>query len=106
MDENQKFQCNGDCLNCRAISERKVQWQYCSAQHTYNTMRMIEALQLSFVSMQGTVKELAEKIEAIQNSEAVAIDTAAIDTVATSPEIPRSPARDNNGITQSGDGVL
>lgn len=89
MDETQKFQCNGDCLNCRAIADRKVQWQYCAAQHTYNSMRMMEAMQMSIVSMQGTIKELSEKIDSIQNSEAVAIDTAApsesptIDTIDT-----------------------
>lgn len=101
MDENQKFQCNGDCLNCRAITDRKVQWQYCAAQHTYNAMRMMEAMQLSFISMQGTIKEMAEKIEAIQNSEAVAIDTA---THTDNPEIPA--IEDEHFITQSGDGVI
>lgn len=100
MDENQRFQCNGDCLNCRAIADRKVQWQYCSAQHTYNAMRMIEALQKSVETMQGTVREMSAKIEAIQNSEALAID------VATTSERPGLPAIDNSGITQSGDGVI
>lgn len=95
MDETQKFQCNGDCLNCRAITDRKVQWQYCAAQHTYNSMRMMEAMQMSIVSMQGTIKELSEKIDAIQNSEAVAIDTAA------KSEIPNFPA---NEISQMGSG--
>lgn len=95
MDETQKFQCNGDCLNCRAIADRKVQWQYCAAQHTYNSMRMMEAMQMSIVSMQGTIKGLSEKIDAIQNSEAVAIDTEA------KSEIPNFPA---NEISQMGSG--
>lgn len=64
MDENKKqFQCLGDCLKCRAVGDRRVQWQYCSAQFTYNTMRMIEALQTS-------VNELKEKVEAMQGNEA------------------------------------
>lgn len=64
MAEESKFKCSGDCLNCRLNpNERKTQWQYCAAQFTYNSMRMIEALH-------GEVKALQEKIEAIQNSEA------------------------------------
>lgn len=98
MEEKQKFQCNGDCLNCRAVADRKVQWQYCAAQHTYNTMRMIEAMQLSLVSMQGTVNDLSEKIEALQSSEAIAIQTD------EDAEMPSSVFDDET--TQSGDGVI
>ena len=63
MEEN-KFKCSGDCLNCRKLpNERREQWQYCAAQFTYNSMRMIEDLQ-------KTVADLATKVEAIQNNEA------------------------------------
>lgn len=73
-NQNQ-FKCSGDCLNCRVSpNERKTQWQYCAAQFTYNTMRMIETLQNAFNTMQGTVDELRERIEAIQNNEADVFD--------------------------------
>ena len=75
QNQQQQFKCSGDCLNCRMNSvERKTQWQYCSAQFTYNTMRMMESMQLSLTAMQGSVNELAAKIEAIQNSEANVFD--------------------------------
>jgi len=70
QQEQKKFQCGGDCLNCRAVNDRKIQWQYCAAQFTYNSMRMIESMQGALAEMQGTVRELAVKIDAIQNSEA------------------------------------
>ena len=63
MEEN-KFKCSGDCLNCRKQpNERREQWLYCASQFTYNSMRMIE-------EMKGTIKELVDKIEALQNNEA------------------------------------
>ena len=65
QQEQKKFQCGGDCLN-----DRKIQWQYCAAQFTYNSMRMLESMQGALAEMQGAVKELAAKIDAIQNSEA------------------------------------
>ena len=68
MEEN-KFKCSGDCLNCRKQpNERREQWQYCAAQFTYNSMRMIEDLQ-------KTVADLAAKVEAIQNNEASVFST-------------------------------
>ena len=98
---NQQFKCSGDCLNCRMNPvERKTQWQYCSAQFTYNTMRMIESIQQSLIAMQGTVTELAAKIEAIQNSEANVFDpTNGEETLKSPSEVLKSP------ITQEGDGV-
>lgn len=73
--ENQKFRCSGDCLNCRVNpNERKTQWQYCAAQFTYNTMRMVETLQNTFNSMLANVDELKARVEAIQNNEADVFD--------------------------------
>lgn len=73
-NQNQ-FKCSGDCLNCRVSpNERKTQWQYCAAQFTYNTMRMVETLQNDLKTMTGTVSEMRERIEAIQNSEADVFD--------------------------------
>ena len=53
--EATKFKCTGDCMKCTPI-----QRAYCSAQISYNTMRMVE--------------DLKEKIEAIQSSEAHVFD--------------------------------
>ena len=61
MEENQ-FKCSGDCLKCHPN-----QRAYCAAQFTYNTMRMVEQMQVS-------ISSLSEKIEAIQNSEANVFD--------------------------------
>lgn len=97
MEDNQKFQCSGDCLNCRALPDRKVQWQYCAAQHAYNTMRMIEALQQSVTNMQGTIIELTAKVETIQSSEAVAVVPSIAPVASEYPLF--------NGIAQSGDGA-
>ena len=92
---NQQFRCSGDCLNCRMNPvERKTQWQYCAAQFTYNTMRMIETMQQSLTAMQGSVNELAAKIEAIQNSEVNVFDP-----TEEKSEIPTNP------IAQSGNGA-
>jgi len=54
-----------------------AQRQYCASQHAYSNMIVLDkamavltSMQGQIENMQGTVKELAEKIEAIQNSEA------------------------------------
>lgn len=76
MAENNQnqFKCSGDCLNCRAVKDRRVQWQYCAAQFSYNALRAMQTMQetLSFVSEE--INELTEKVEAIQNSEATVFD--------------------------------
>ena len=70
-EKKNQFKCSGDCLNCRKQpNERREQWQYCAAQFTYNSMRMIENLHSELKSMQGTVVEMKEKIEAIESNEA------------------------------------
>ena len=97
---NQQFRCSGDCLNCRMNPvERKTQWQYCSAQFTYNTMRMIETMQQSLTAMQGSVNELAAKIEAIQNSEANVFDP-------TDSSVLGGSAVETQPIAQQGDGAI
>lgn len=99
MEQNQnQFKCSGDCLNCRAVNDRKIQWQYCAAQFTYNSMRMIETMQGALSAMQGTIDELKDKIDAIQNSEATVFDPNSETLVATQ----MSPA----DTAQSGDGAL
>lgn len=69
-NQQEQFRCTGDCLTCRRLpNEKREQWQYCAAQRTYDSMKMIEAMQTSLNLMLGTVAELKAKIEAIQNSE-------------------------------------
>ena len=75
--EQQEFKCTGDCYNCLKEDpvKRRNQWQYCAAQRTYDSIRMIGDMQTALNLMLGTVAELKAKIEAIQNSEANVLDT-------------------------------
>ena len=93
-----EFRCSGDCLNCRAVNERKTQWQYCAAQFSYNALRTIQMMQEAFNAMSGEIKEIREKIEAIQNNEATVFDANA-ETL-----IPKSVSGAED-TAQSGDGV-
>lgn len=54
--------CTGNCMACTIF-----QRQYCASQLAYSNMRMLE-------QMQQTVKNLSDKIDAIQNSEAALFD--------------------------------
>lgn len=85
--KEQKFQCTGDCMNCRSVNDRRIQWQYCAAQFTYNTMRMIQSMQETVNAMSGTIVELKEKVAAIQDSEALVYDP----TEEEKSEIPNIP---------------
>lgn len=69
QNKPQGFTCTGDCLRCN-IAQR----QYCAAQFTYNSMRMLEQMQQSLSALQGTVGELTAKMEAIQGNEASIFD--------------------------------
>ena len=71
-NNKQQFQCSGNCLNCLP-----AQRQYCASQHSYsnmkvldNMMEILKKMQTDMLAMQGSVTELATKVEAIQNSEA------------------------------------
>ena len=98
MAEETRFKCSGDCLNCRVNpNERKTQWQYCAAQFTYNSMRMIESLHGEIKTMQGIAEELKAKIEAIQNCEATVFDP-------QSEDLSEIPINIEN-TTQEGDGA-
>ena len=68
--EQIQFQCTGDCLKCFP-----AQRQYCAAQHAYSSMLMLRTMQDSLNVMRGTVEELREKINAIQNNEALVFST-------------------------------
>ena len=80
MEENQKqqekkFECTGDCHNCRGnVIENRTQWMYCAAQHAYNAMQMVKRMEESVSKMVGAVEELKGKIEAIQAGEALLLE--------------------------------
>lgn len=93
MEQNQQFQCSGDCLKC-SVAQR----QYCSCQHAYNTMRLIQSMQESINTMSGTVEELKAKVSAIQDNEAMVFDPTAESL------IPKSVSASDD-ITQGGVGV-
>ena len=98
----QQFRCTGDCLNCRALHDRKIQWQYCASQHAYNAFRMMQTVQETMQAMAGEVKELKEKIAAIQDSEALVFDP---HKETKPPVAPVAPATPTTSTTQEGAGV-
>ena len=100
-NQNQ-FKCSGDCLNCRAVNDRRIQWQYCAAQFSYNALRTMQTMQDALTSISGEVKELKEKIEAIQNSEAMVFAPDSEDLSENSTEI----GRIIGNIAQEGDGAV
>lgn len=76
QENKQQFQCSGNCLNC--IPQQRA---YCASQHSYSNMRVLDKvmeiitdMKEQISAMQGEVKEMAIKIEAIQNSEADIFD--------------------------------
>ena len=68
-NQQNQFRCTGDCFKCQPL-----QRQYCAAQWSYNSLRMIEKMQETLKSMQGTIAELQTKIEAIQGNESSLFD--------------------------------
>lgn len=73
MEENTIHKCTGDCLMCSA-----GQRQYCAAQFTFANMRMLESLQTAFAELNGNVKDLKAKMDAIQGNEATLFNPTAI----------------------------
>lgn len=65
----QKFQCSGNCLNCMP-----AQRTYCASQHALSNMKVLDTMMGIVMSMQGDIKSLSEKIEALQNNEADIFD--------------------------------
>lgn len=68
MAENQT-KCTGNCMACTIF-----QRQYCASQLAYSNMRMLEQMQQVVVSLKENVMALSEKVEAMQNNEAMLID--------------------------------
>ena len=77
QNSQQQFVCTGDCKKCRSMQ----QWSYCASIHAYSNMKVLDRVMETLVrmqeqinGMQGTIQEMAAKIEAIQNSEATVFD--------------------------------
>ena len=62
-------QCSGNCLNCIP-----AQRAYCASQHAYSNMKVLDAIMDIIIHMQEELKNLNEKIEAIQNNEGSVFD--------------------------------
>lgn len=86
----QNFKCTGNCLNCLP-----AQRAYCASQHAYSNMKVLDTMMGVVIAMQGDMKDMKEKIEALQNNEA-----SIFDPNEEKSEIPTIPA------TQKGDGVI
>lgn len=114
MDQNkdnnmqQEFRCTGDCINCRKQpGERREQWQYCAAQFTYNSLKVLNNMQEQMMAMQDTIDSLADRIEAIQNSEASVFDPTAADARTAIQNQPgTSVIPTDHTIAQEGAGVV
>ena len=70
------FKCSKDCRQCP-----QHQRVYCASQHALSNMYVLDKVMDTLVkmqeqigNMQGTIQEMAAKIEAIQNSEATVFD--------------------------------
>ena len=87
----QNFKCTGNCLGCLP-----AQRAYCASQHAYSNMKVLDSMMGTLLNMQGDIKSLSEKIEAMQNNEASVFDPTSETLAETPPRIP---------ITQEGAGV-
>ena len=61
--------CTGNCMACN-----QYQRGLCYSQLSYYNMKMLETMVQINVGLQQNVKELKEKIEAMQNNEAMLFD--------------------------------
>lgn len=81
MDTNEnKFQCSGDCLRCTS-----GQRQYCSSQHAYNSMRLLQTLQTTMAAIQEVVTDLKNQIEKMQTNDSMIFNPSAQSGVAAHP---------------------
>lgn len=67
MDQN--FKCSGNCLSCSP-----AQRAYCSSQHAYSNMKVLDQMMGIVLGMQSDMRDLKGKIEAIQNNEAMVFE--------------------------------
>lgn len=61
QEQKQQFQCTGDCLSCRAINDRKSQWQYCAAQHAHNNMMLLQSIAQRMATIEKRLADLENK---------------------------------------------
>ena len=61
--------CTGNCKLCNLY-----QRQYCASQIAYTNMRMLERMEQEIVILKSVTRKLNEKLEAIQNNEALLLD--------------------------------
>lgn len=87
----QNFKCTGNCLGCLP-----AQRAYCASQHAYSNMKVLDSMMGTLLNMQGDIKALSEKIEAMQNNEASVFDPNTETLIETPSSIP---------TTQEGAGV-
>ena len=92
MAENQS-KCTGNCMACTIF-----QRQYCASQLAYSNMRMLEQVQQVVGELKDDMKAVSEKVEAMQNNEALLIDpmkpadnpsTEAQNAAAPTPAVPQ-----------------
>lgn len=80
MEENQnQFKCTGNCMKCLP-----VQRAYCASQHAYSNMKVLDAMMGIVIDMQGDIKAISEKIEAMQNNEAMIFAPTACEDISQS----------------------
>lgn len=72
-NQQQGYTCTGDCLRCS-----QAQRQYCASQFTYRNMRTLEAMEETLEALSDRVKNLSEKLNAIQNAECELFDPASV----------------------------
>ena len=58
QQEQQQFQCTGDCLNCIP-----VQRQYCAAQNAYNNMRALDRIEQRMAAMEEHLIAVNKKMQ-------------------------------------------
>lgn len=69
QNERKQFVCTGNCMGC-SVSQRA----YCTSQHSYRTMRMLQGMAVKFEDMEKRYIALAEKVEAVINNDATIFD--------------------------------
>ena len=72
QQQTQRFQCSGNCLSCSP-----AQRAYCASQHAYSNMKVLDKMMSEILELHDSIKNLSEKIEAIQSNEARVFDPAA-----------------------------
>lgn len=64
-ENNQNYQCSGNCLNCQP-----AQRAYCACQHAYSNMKVLDKMMESMLEIKGTMRALSEKIDLMQRNDA------------------------------------